>query len=98
MPEIIDLSQTIRSGMPVHRLMPPVQIRVHATHEEWAGQEKPTSKTPSVLHLDFAEHTGTHVDALSHMGPEQAGQSIDTMPLSAFFTEGTCLNDRLCSR
>ncbi len=92
MPELIDLSQTIRSSMPVHKSMPPVRIRVHATHEEWAGEENPTTQTPSVLHLDFTEHTGTHVDALNHMGPEQAGQSIDTMPLSTFFTEGICLD------
>jgi kynurenine formamidase len=40
----------------------------------------------------MGEHTGTHVDALNHMARQYAGQSIDTMPLSLFYTEGICLD------
>jgi kynurenine formamidase len=40
----------------------------------------------------MGEHTGTHVDALSHMDPEYAAQTINTMPLSQFYTEGFCLD------
>jgi len=32
------------------------------------------------------------VDALNHMGKEFKEKSIDTMPLSMFYTEGICLN------
>ena len=32
------------------------------------------------------------MDSLSHMAPEFRGQSIDTMPLSMFYTEGICLD------
>ena len=40
----------------------------------------------------MGEHTGTHVDALNHMAKEYKGQSIDTMPLTSFYTEGICLD------
>ena len=92
MPEIIDLSQEIYGGMPVYKGLPPVHISVHATHEEWEGIENPKTTTPAVLQLKMGEHTGSHVDALSHMSRAQAGQTIDTMPLSMFYTEGICLD------
>jgi kynurenine formamidase len=40
----------------------------------------------------LGEHTGTHVDALSHMAPEYREQSIENMPLAMFYTEGICLD------
>ncbi|MGC4041787.1 MAG: cyclase family protein [Flavobacterium sp.] len=90
MTEIIDLSQEIYSGMPVFNGLPEVKMSIHATHEQWAGIADPETVTPSVYKLELGEHTGTHVDALNHMGREFAGQSIDTMPLSMFYTEGIC--------
>jgi kynurenine formamidase len=92
MTEIIDLSQEIYSGMPVYKGLPEVNISVHNTHEEWEGLSNPSTKTPSVLKLEFGEHTGTHVDALSHMGKKHKKQSIERMPLSMFYTEGVCLD------
>ena len=94
MPEIIDLSQEIYDGMPVFNGLPTVKIGIHATHEEWEGIENPSTQTPSVLKMELGEHTGTHVDALNHMGKEYVGKSIDTMPLSMFYTEGICLDFR----
>lgn len=94
MPEIIDLSQEIYDEMPVYKGLPQVKIGIHATHEEWEGDENASTYTPSVLKLEMSEHTGTHVDALSHMGKKYAGQSIDTMPISMFYTEGICLDFR----
>ena len=90
--EIIDLSQEIYAGMPVFKGLPAVYITVYATHEEWEGIEHPTTFTPSVNKLEMGEHTGTHVDALSHMSRNNKGQTIDTMPLSMFYTEGICLD------
>ncbi|CAL2082446.1 Cyclase [Tenacibaculum sp. 190524A02b] len=92
MPEIIDLSQDIFEGMPVYNGLPQVKMSVHNTHEEWNGIENPTTNTPSVYKLELGEHTGTHVDALNHMAAEHKGKSIDTMPLSMFYTEGICLD------
>lgn len=90
--EIIDLSQEIYEGMPVYKDLPQVKMTVHNTHEEWEGLEKPTTRTPAVHKLELGEHTGTHVDAINHMAKEYEGQSIDTMPLSMFYTEGICLD------
>ncbi len=92
MSEIIDLSQEIYSGMPVYKGLPEVKMSVHNTHEEWEGIIDSDTITPSVYKLELGEHTGTHVDALNHMVPQYKEQSIDTMPLSMFYTEGVCLD------
>jgi kynurenine formamidase len=92
MTEIIDLSQEIYEGMPVYKSLPQVKMTVHNTHEEWDDEVNPTTKTPSVYKLELGEHTGTHVDALNHMAKSYKEHSIDTMPLSMFYTEGICLD------
>ena len=91
---IIDLSQEIFPGMPVFKGMPEVNITIHSTHEEWNGiTVSPEDEvSPSVHRLEFSEHTGTHVDALNHMRREDRGLSIDTMPLSMFYTPAVCLD------
>lgn len=92
MVEIIDLSQEIYSGMPVYKGLPEVKISIHNTHEEWDGITDTDTISPSVNKLELGEHTGTHVDALNHMTRANRGQSIDTMPLALFYTEGICLD------
>ena len=82
----------IYSGMPVYKGMPEVSIDIHATHEAWENISNPITITPSEHKLQFSEHTGTHVDSISHMGRAFADQSIDKMPLSIFYTEGICLD------
>jgi kynurenine formamidase len=90
--EIIDLSQELFSGMPVFPGMPEVEITVHATHEAWDGITASEVVSPAVNRLALGEHTGTHVDALNHMARQYRGQSIDTMPLTMFYTGGICLD------
>lgn len=92
MPEIIDLSQTIYPGMPVYKSLPEFKMSIHNSHEEWEGIKDPVSQTPAVYKMEMGEHTGTHVDAFNHMARQYEGQSIDTMPLELFFTEGICLD------
>lgn len=92
MTEIIDLSQEIYTGMPVFDGMPEVEITVHAAHEQWDGITDSDIVSPAVNRLALGEHTGTHVDALNHMARPFRGQSIETMPLSMFYTEGICLD------
>lgn len=92
MTEIIDLSQEIFSGMPVFPGLPEVEITVHVSHEEWDGIAGSDTVSPAVNRLALGEHTGTHVDAISHMARQYRGQSIDTMPLTTFYTEGICLD------
>jgi kynurenine formamidase len=92
MMQIIDLSREIYDGMPVFSGMPPVRVSVHATHEEWEGIEGSAETSPAVNRLELGEHSGTHVDALSHMSRANRGQSIDSMPLAMFYTQGFCLD------
>ena len=92
MTEIIDLSQEIYTGMTVFDGMPEVEVAVHATHEQWDGITDSDTVSPAVNRLTLGEHTGTHVDALNHMARAFHGQSIETMPLSMFYTEGICLD------
>ncbi|HWS86503.1 MAG TPA: cyclase family protein [Pyrinomonadaceae bacterium] len=90
--EIIDLSQEIFTGMPTFPGMPEVKVTVHWSHEQLEGVTDTDVVSPAVNLLELGEHTGTHVDALSHMGREHRAHSIDTMPLTNFYTEGVCLD------
>lgn len=92
MTELIDLSQEIYTGMPVFPGLPEVTITMHVSHEEWDGIPDSDVVSPAVNRLELGEHTGTHVDALNHMGRPFQGQSIETMPLTMFYTEGICLD------
>jgi kynurenine formamidase len=92
MHEIIDLSQEIFSGMPVFPGLPEVSITMHVSHEQWDGIPENHGVSPAVNRLELGEHTGTHVDAINHMARQYRGQSIDTMPLTMFYTEGICLD------
>jgi kynurenine formamidase len=92
MVEIIDLSQEIFTGMPVFPGLPEVNISMHVSHEEWDEISESDVISPAVNRMELGEHTGTHVDAINHMARQYRGQSIDTMPLSMFYTEGICLD------
>jgi len=92
MVEIIDLSQEVFAGMPVFPGLPEVNITVHQSHEQLEGITDSEVISPAVNKLELGEHTGTHVDALNHMARQFRGQSIDTMPLTMFYTEGICLD------
>ncbi len=90
--EIIDLSQEIFTGMPVFPGLPEVEITMHVSHEQWDGIVNSGIISPAVNRLELGEHTGTHVDAINHMARQYRGQSIDTMPLTMFYTQGICLD------
>lgn len=90
--QIIDLSQDIYDGMAVHHTQPQVSVSVHATHEEWNNEPRDKWNTPAVNKLELGEHTGTHVDSISHMGKKFSNVTIDRMPLSMFITRGLCLD------
>ncbi len=92
MDEIIDLSQEIFTGMPVFPGHPEVSITVHSSHEEREGMTDQDVVSPAVNRLAFGEHTGTHVDALNHMARPYRDQSVDTLPLTLFYTEAICLD------
>lgn len=74
--KVIDLSIPLYSGMEVYPGDPEVEISVIQAHEQ-DGWE--------LRHLRMGSHTGTHVDAYSHMHPNKA--SLDEIPIERFFGE-----------
>ena len=92
MPEIIDLSQEIFVNMPVFPGFPDVEISMHASYQSPDSGTNDKQVVPKANRLVLSEHTGSHVDAFNHMGYPYHGKSIDTMPLTMFYTEGICLD------
>lgn len=78
---IIDLSMELKSGMDVYESDPPVTINVvHDYHtHNW-----------QLRHLSMGSHTGTHVDAFSHM--HQGKANLDQIPLKRFFGPAQCVS------
>lgn len=72
--KIIDLTQHIETGMTVYPGDPKVHIQVVHTYD---------THTWELRELKLGSHTGTHVDAFSHMHP--GGKSLDDIPLTRFF-------------
>lgn len=71
--KIIDLSQTIQNGMPVYPGDPEVKIEKIQTIETHSWE---------LSYIQMGSHTGTHVDAFSHMHMGKA--SIDEIPIERF--------------
>lgn len=71
---VIDLSLPIADGMPVYPGDPEVKVKVAHTYE---------SNNWELRQLSMSSHTGTHVDAPSHMHPGAA--TLDELPLERFF-------------
>lgn len=71
---VIDLSQPLYTGMQVYPGDPEVRIDV-AHRYDTHGWE--------LRKLEMGSHTGTHVDAISHM--VRGGAALDAMPLERFF-------------
>lgn len=75
---VIDLTAAIYDGMPVYPGDPKVSVeQIQSISED--GWE--------LRHLSMGSHTGTHVDAFSHM--HQGGATLDEMPLTCFFGPAT---------
>ncbi len=72
--KVIDLSLPIYSGMEVFPGDPAVNIETIHTHEK-EGWE--------LRKISMGSHTGTHVDAFSHM--HEDGESLSELPLERFF-------------
>lgn len=72
--KVIDLSQSIYSNMDVYPGDPEVRINLIHTHE---------NETWELRHISMGSHTGTHVDAYSHMHCDKA--SLDDIAIERFF-------------
>ncbi len=74
--KIIDLSTPLFTNMTVFQGDPAVKIEVIHTHD---------NETWELRHLSMGSHTGTHVDAFSHM--HEGAENLDEIPLENFFGE-----------
>ena len=74
--KIIDLSQQLDNNMEVYPGDPKVKIEVANKFQE---------DNYLVRKIQLGSHTGTHVDAFSHMDP--AGKNLDQIPLTRFCGE-----------
>lgn len=72
--KVIDLSVSIYPDMEVFPGDPEVKIEVIHTHEK---------ETWELRKISMGSHTGTHVDAYSHMHRDKA--SLDHIPIERFF-------------
>ena len=83
--ELIDLSQTVAAGGFERPFHPKVAIEPMMTHEE--SSKKFLGKFSfAAMKLTLSDHTGSHVDALSHYVPGDA-PSIDQLPLRSLLFE-----------
>lgn len=71
---VIDLSHPLYTGMPVYKGDPEVKIDVIHTHAQ---------QTWELRYLQLGSHTGTHVDACSHM--HKGMPTLDELPIERFF-------------
>lgn len=72
--KVIDLSIPLYTGMDVFVGDPEVKINVVHTYEK---------NTWKLRHLSMGSHTGTHVDAYSHM--HEGKETLDEIPIERFF-------------
>lgn len=82
MARIIDLTQTIEVGGSVFPLLPPTEI----------SPLPQRGAAASVMKLVLADHTGTHIDALSHFDPN--GKTIEHLPLEYCYGDAIVLDVR----
>jgi kynurenine formamidase len=73
---IIDLSTPLFTNMTIFPGDPAVKIEVIHTHD---------NETWELRHLSMGSHTGTHVDAFSHM--HEGAENLDEIPLENFCGE-----------
>ncbi len=82
MTRIVDLTLPLQDGLPAPgRLVRPVVIP-HTTHESSKNYKQGTPDdllTFNTWYLGMLDHSGTHIDALSHNNPE--GLTVDEMPV-----------------
>ncbi len=88
---LVDLTMEISKDLPVHQSFITPVILDWETHEQ-SFKRFGSGHSYWAKMIMMIDHVGTHVDAYSHFDPKDPGGSIDTMPLSMFYTHGVCLN------
>lgn len=95
MARIVDLTLAIEDNMVSHKNLAKPVLIPHTTHESSKrfGQGTPDDpQTYSVSFMSMLDHTGTHVDAFSHVHPD--GLPVDEMPIEMFMGNAVCFDLR----
>lgn len=88
---LVDLSQPIYSGMPVYSGHLTTAVFDYHQHATTLGMFE-SDFSYATKGLILSDHGPTHVDSISHFDPGEDAPTIDQMPLSAFWGEGTCID------
>ena len=83
----VDLTQPVRSGMPVYPGDPPVHVRPLATHETHGY---------AAARIELGTHSGTHVDVPFHFFAD--GARTDAFSVGRFFGTGLVIDLRHTDR
>ncbi len=80
-PSTIDLTYPLSTGMPVYPGTPPPEIQPFARFAQEGFRER---------RLTFCSHTGTHMDAPSHLLDD--GKTLDQFTVDRFIGKGLCID------
>lgn len=72
---VFSLQQTLRPEMPQWAVQPAYALTTVVTHDESAGMMQPPV-TGSFERIEHSGHSGTHIDALCHVGCAREGQPL----------------------
>jgi kynurenine formamidase len=95
MSRLVDLSMPVHPGMLTFPRVPPPDMRIHETWEEFAerigaAEHGATWLTASYM-ISQNDHVGTHVDAVKHLrGPDAPG--VEGIPLEYCYADGVVLD------
>ena len=88
---IVDLTQEIYVGMPVYDIFIPTQYFPVMTYESIRAKTK-DNWTAIAFGLLMCDHSGTHVDSISHIDDTPGALSIEQFPVERFITPAVCLD------
>lgn len=90
---LVDLSQEIYSEMPVYDFFMPTQYFPVLTYEQMRVRSQ-GHWVATAFGLLMCDHSGTHVDSISHIDDMPGALTIDEFPLERFISDAVCLDVR----
>jgi kynurenine formamidase len=88
---IVDLTQEIYEGMPVYDIFIPTKYFPVMTYESIRAKTK-DHWVATAFGLLMCDHSGTHVDSISHIDDTPGALTIDQFPVERFITSAICLD------
>jgi len=89
--KIIDLSQEVYAGMPVHPGHAKTVIWEHMSYDE-TGRMLGTGFSCRPSGIMMGDHGPTPIDSVSHLSKDADAPSVDEIPLEHCIPSGICLD------